>query len=114
MIISHRKKFAFFANIKTGSKAVGTLLRTCGDFDARDVCSRQPYASSRTMIITHPGHNVDVVDAYTKQSCIHFTPTDAIKWGLVTLEQLREYQCFAFFRDPEARHYAGMLVSGRS
>jgi len=106
MIISHRRKFAFFANLKTGSKAVGSLLRAAGDFNQSDICSRQPYASTRTAKIFHPGYNVELIDAHLGRSNIHFTPTDAIENGLITLEQLREYNCFAIFRDPEARHYA--------
>jgi len=113
MIISHRRKFAFFANLKTGSKAIGALLRSCGDFNQSDICARQPYASTRTVEIYHPGHNVELIDARSDMSLIHFTPTEAIENALITLEQLREYKCFALFRDPEARHYAIQLAALR-
>lgn len=113
MIISHRRKFAFFANMKTGSKAIGSLLRVCGDFNQSDICARQPYASTRTAKIHHPGYNVELIEGYLRGSCIHFTPQDAIDNAIITLEQLREYQCFAMFRDPEARHYAIQYAATR-
>lgn len=98
MIISHRKKFAFFANQKTGSKAVGLVLRLSGIFDENDIMIAQPFPATRTAAIELPAYNADVPD--------HITPTQAIEQGFITLEQLREYDCFAFLRDPYERFVA--------
>ena len=103
MIISHRKKFAFFANPKTGSKAAGIMLRMSGEFDENDLLIKQPFAGTRTANICLRAHNlVGVPD--------HLTPEGAIEEGYITLEQLREYTCFAFLRDPEARYNASRIA----
>lgn len=103
MIISHRKKFAFFANQKTGSKAVGLMLRLSGIFDENDIMMAQPFPATRTVDINLPAYNLG---EYSSLTVNHFTPSDAIEAGYITLEQLREYDCYAFLRDPEERFIA--------
>jgi len=103
MIISHRKKFAFFANQKTGSKAVGLMLRLSGIFDKNDIMMAQPFPATRTADINLPAYNLG---EYSSLAVNHFTPSDAIDAGYITLEQLREYDCYAFLRDPEERFIA--------
>jgi len=103
MIISHRKKFAFFANPKTGSKAAGIMLRMAGVFDENDLLIKQRFAGTRTADICLPAHNLEEVPD-------HLTPAGAIEEGYITLEQLREYNCFAFLRDPETRYNASRLA----
>src|SRR5690606_6755365 len=39
---------------------------------------------------------------------MHVTPKDAIKYGLITLEQLKEYRVFAFLRDPWDRNFSAV------
>src|SRR5690606_19651596 len=39
---------------------------------------------------------------------MHVTPKDAIKYGLITLEQLREHRVFAFVRDPLDRNFSAV------
>lgn len=109
MIISHRKKFAFFAISKTGSKCAGTLLRLCGAFDHRDICGPVPFAATRTAKIAFPAYNFEMGDIPHSQM-LHATPEIAIAKGWLTFEQLREYNCFAFFRDVEERHYAVQMA----
>ena len=103
MIISHRKKFAFFANQKTGSKAVGLMLRLSGIFDENDIMMAQPFPATRTVDINLPEYNLG---EYSSLAVAHMTPTEAIEAGFITLEQLREYDCYAFLRDPEERFIA--------
>jgi len=103
MIISHRKKFAFFANQKTGSKAVGLMLRLSGIFDKNDIMVAQPFPATRTAEISLPEYNLG---EYSSLAVTHMTPTDAIEAGFITLEQLREYDCHAFLRDAEERFIA--------
>jgi len=103
MIISHRKKFAFFANPKTGSKAVGLTLRLSGIFDQDDIMSAQPFPATRTARIELPEYNLNGHKTYLVD---HMNPAEAIEAGFITLEQLREYNCYAFLREPEERFYA--------
>ena len=103
MIISHRKKFAFFANPKTGSKAAGIMLRMSGVFDENDLLIKQRFAGTRTADICVPAYNLEGVPD-------HLTPTGAIEDGYITLEQLREYNCFAFLREPEERYHASRIA----
>jgi len=103
MIISHRKKFAFFANQKTGSKAVGLMLRLSGIFDENDIMMAQPFPATRTVDINLPEYNLG---EYSSLTVNHMTPADAIEAKFITLEQLREYDCYAFLRDPEERFIA--------
>lgn len=103
MIISHRLKFAFFANQKTGSKAVGLILRLSGIFDENDIMIAQPFPATRTAEIDLPEHNLG---EYKSHIVNHMTPARAIEAGFITLEQLREYDCYAFLREPEERFLA--------
>lgn len=107
MIISHRKKFAFFANLKTGSKAVGIMLRLSGIFDENDIMSAQPFLGTRTAKIQLPEYNLNGIRTYKVD---HMTPTEAIEAGYITLEQLREYNCVAFLRDPKERFLASRMA----
>ncbi len=109
MIISHRNKFAFFAVSKTGSKCAGTILRMSGAFDHTDICGPVPFAATRSVKIAFPAYNFDV-DETLWAAHLHATPEIAISKGYITMEQLREYNCFAFFRDVEDRHYAVQLA----
>jgi hypothetical protein len=103
MIISHSKKFAFFANPKTGSKAVGLTLRLSGIFDKNDIMSAQPFPATRTARIELPEYNLNGHKTYLVD---HMNPAEAIEAGYITLEQLRDYNCYAFLRDPEERFFA--------
>jgi len=103
VIISHRKKFVFFANQKTGSKAVGLILRLSGIFDENDIMIAQPFPATRTAIIELPAYNLG---EYKSHIVNHMTPERAIKAGFITLNQLREYDCYAFLREPEERYLA--------
>lgn len=103
MIISHRLKFAFFASQKTGSKAVGLMLRLSGIFDENDIMIAQPFPATRTAAIELPSHNLG---DHSTAAANHMTPQRAIDAGFITLEQLREYDCYAFLRDPEQRYLA--------
>ena len=103
MIISHRLKFAFFANQRTGSKAVGIVLRLSNIFDENDILIAQPFPATRTANIRIPEYNLG---KYGTALVNHFTPQKAIDAGFITLEQLREYDCYAFLRNPRDRFMA--------
>jgi hypothetical protein len=103
MIISHRLKFAFFCNQRTGSKAAGIALRFTGAFDKNDILIAQPFPATRTARIEIPAYNLG---DYASNVVTHFTPQKAIDAGFITLEQLREYDCYAFLRRPVDRFMA--------
>ena len=103
MIISHRKKFAFFCNQRTGSKAVGIILRMSGIFDENDILIAQPFPATRTARIEIPAYNLG---NYKTNEVNHMTPQKAMDAGFITLEQLREYDCYAFLRNPKDRFLA--------
>ena len=103
MIISHRLKFAFFANQRTGSKAVGLVLRLSNIFDENDIMIAQPFPATRTAQIELPAYNLGEHDTTVVN---HMTPQATIDAGFITLEQLREYNCYAILRDPEQRFFA--------
>ena len=113
MIISHRKKFAFFASQKTGSKAVGLFLRLSGIFDEHDILIRQPFPATRSVSIDLPSYNLE---GRTTWEVNHMTPQKAINAGYITLDQLREYNCYAFLREPRERYIASRasMMLGRS
>lgn len=103
MIISHRLKFAFFCNQRTGSKAVGIVLRFCGVFDENDILIAQPFPATRTARIEIPAYNLGKLSS---NHVNHMTPQQAINAGFITLDQLREYDCYAFLRNPKDRFMA--------
>ena len=103
MIISHRLKFAFFANQRTGSKAVGIILRLCGVFNENDILIAQPFPATRTAQIDLPAYNMN---GHESRFVNHMTPEEAIAAGFIDLDQLREYDCYAFLREPEERFRA--------
>ena len=103
MIISHRLKFAFFCNQRTGSKAAGIVLRFADVFDENDILIAQPFPATRTARIELPAHNLG---EYTSGKVNHMTPQEAMDAGFITLEQLREYDCYAFLRNPRDRFMA--------
>ncbi len=103
MIISHRLKFAFFCNQRTGSKAAGIVLRFTGAFDENDILIAQPFPATRTARIEIPAYNLG---EHSTTKVNHMTPQEAIDAGFITLEQLREYDCYAFLRNPEDRFKA--------
>lgn len=113
MIISHRLKFAFFASQKTGSKAVGLFLRLSGIFDENDIMIMQPFPATRSVSIELPAYNLGDHSTYKVN---HMTPSDAIEAGFITLEQLREYDCYAFLRKPKDRYLASRasMMMGRN
>ena len=108
MIISHSKKFIFFMVSKSGSTTANVLLRLCGAFDPdQDVFSRT--AEWELPSLNRPKTNVEVHE----MGWAHATPKRLIDWGVMTLEQLREYDCYAYLRPVESRFVSGYLHSMR-
>jgi hypothetical protein len=131
MIISHRLKFAFFRIPKTGSTTAELLLRLSGAFNEQDIMtsvmglpatSIPPSVKERLdgrvrKALEEMGfrQDSDVFERQVRNSLatflIHATPKDAIKFGLITREQLRDYRCFAYLRDPLERHLSAFTHS---
>lgn len=105
MIISHDKKFVFFRVAKTGSTTAEVLLRMSGAFDtAVDVLT-----GTREWEL--PACNVDEshIDGRDPINFAHLTPTHAVELGFLTLEQLREYNCYGYLRKPTSRFISGYM-----
>jgi len=78
-------------------------LRLSGIFDKNDIMMAQPFPATRTADINLPAYNLGKYSTYQVN---HMTPVKAIDAGFITLEQLREYDCYAFLREPEERFKA--------
>lgn len=97
MIISHSKKFVFFRIPKTGSSTAQTILRMSNAFDLkRDLLTATTQWFLSNCNVPHSKRHGNLVNA-------HCTPAIAIEEGVLTLEQLHEYNCFAFCRDVHSR-----------
>lgn len=96
MIISHSKKFMFFRVPKTGSTTAQVMLRMSSAFDLeQDILS-----CTEQWLLPHV--NVPMVSAGNRMNP-HITPDRLVEEGIVTPEQLREYDCYAFLRDTHSR-----------
>jgi len=111
MIISHKDKFAFFRVPKTGSSTAAMCLRMCGVFD-------DTLIASGTHITELPPMNMppfvarkiaEAANSNVKakhQAWIigqHWTPKQAVSLGFMTMDQLREYNVYAYLREPADR-----------
>ena len=106
MIISHSRKFIFLRNAKTGSTTAEVLLRLSGAFDPSvDILTG-------TAEWALPPHNVPDRGP-EKMNWHHATPQQLIDCGALTLEQLREYDCWAFVRDVRGRFISGCIHLSR-
>lgn len=104
MIISHSKRFIFFRPTKTGSTTADVLLRLSGAFDpAQDVFCQTKEWELRPRNV--PATSTEITDI----GMAHATPRRLIDLGVMTLEQLREYDCYAFLRPVESRFVSGYL-----
>lgn len=141
MIISHRHKFAFFRVPKTGSSTAMIMLRICGVFNDEDYATpvaglpntlpeavvEKHRTNTRNLILQQRQQKANgapvaedeeslnlYVDASMSSYLAHLTPQQALDDNLITMEQLREYRCYAYLRDPLDRQvsaYAHMLGS---
>lgn len=108
MIISHSKKFIFFRVTKSGSTTAEVLLRLCGAFDLDEdlFCGTNEWEL--------PSVNVpDFPDVHGLRIGRHSTPQTLIDLGIMTLKQLREYDCYAYLRPVESRFVSAYLHSMR-
>ena len=84
------------------------MLRLCGAFDLdQDSFSRTQEWELPSL--NRPETNEEVHE----MGWAHATPQRLIKWGVMTLEQLREYDCYAYLRPVESRFVSGYLHSMR-
>lgn len=102
MILSPKNKFAFFRVPKTGSSTAAFFLNI----------SRLPLEDDYTAPM--PAFGIGDPIVLKKQDpkleeIIHATPEIAMRHGLVTMDQLREYECFGYVRDPYARLVSGLV-----
>lgn len=137
MIISHRLKFAFFRVPKCGSTTSEFMLRLSDAFDGDDVMTQcfggfkmqNVPAALRDRIVRRrtriAGGNLRMLEQANIQpvelplsgvvtgiNVAHITPAEAIGQGMITIEQLREYKCYAFLREPLDRYVSAFIFGG--
>lgn len=108
MIISHRRKLAYFRVPKTGSTTVSLMLRMCGGIGEDDIASSTPVGQFPTLNCKAPIPGMIDGNGTVGQ---HTTPQRALDKGLITMGQLREYRCIVFLRDPYERYLSGIMHS---
>lgn len=114
MILSHSKKFVFLRNAKSGSTTAQVMLRMFGGFDPSvDMLSGTREWSLPPINIpdsipgrTYAGPTIERAD---RMNWHHSTPQQLIDRDVMTLEQLREYDCWAYVRDVKYRFISGCL-----
>lgn len=108
MIISHKKRIAYFRVPKTGSTTVSLMLRMCGGIREDDIASSTPMGHFPSLNCIAPtAGKIDDDDAVGQ----HITPQQAFDKGLLTMDQLREFRCIVFLRDPYERYISGIMHS---
>lgn len=137
MIISHAKKFAFFRVPKCGSTTSEFMLRMSDAFDdsvdimthnfggfkmknipaelhARVVSRQRRIPGGNLRVFERPQQPADLPETgeITGLNVAHISPTEAIDNGMITIEQLREYKCYAFLRDPYDRYVSAFIFGG--
>ncbi len=113
MYISKKNKFAFFAVPRVASNSAQYVLQNSGiSTSDGDII----YSLFNELTLPPPIDNTFLFDANSDQvkayNNYHTTPTQAIERGLVTMEELREFNCFAFVRDPLEK-WVSMFMLGK-
>lgn len=137
MIISHRLKFAFFRVPKCGSTTSEFMLRLSNALDDDDIMTqcfggfrmqnvpaelrdrivrrRQRIAGGNMRMLEESGGQPEALPEtgeVTGINVAHITPAEAIGQGMITIEQLREYKCYAFLREPLDRYVSAFIFGG--
>lgn len=110
MIISHVKKFAYFRTPKTGSTTQEFMLRISGAFnDESDVLTNTPVGQLGHQNLPNYRNEDGKLNNPWLEYNAHITPQVALEQGLMTMDQFREYDCYAFMREPRKRHLSGIV-----
>lgn len=97
MIISHKFKVVYFRVPKTASSTVELMLRLNGAISDIDVCTSEMSVSLTNKNI--PDRVLAELETGSGE-LQHMRPIDAVNFGLLTEQQLKEYQCYATLRSP--------------
>jgi len=111
MILSRSKKFIFFRVAKTGSTTAEVMLRMSNAFDLSQDTLTGTRDWSFPTVNRIPQRYPDPEGLFEWP---HARPIDLIKLGVMTLEELREYDCYAFLRPTGARFVSGYLHNTRT
>lgn len=103
MIISHAKRFVFFRIPKTGSTTAQVMLRMSSAFNL------ETDLLTPTEQWLLPGYNVPMLKDGSNRVGNHMTPERLVAEGLLTVEQLHEYDCYAFCRDTHSRFVSAYI-----
>lgn len=104
MILSHSKKFIFFRVAKTGSTTAEVMLRLSSAFDFS-----QDFLSGTREWVLPTINRLEERHPDPEFNWSHATPQDLIDLGVLTMEQLREYDCYAYVRPVGSRFVSGYM-----
>lgn len=104
MILSHSKKFIFFRVTKTGSTTAEVMLRLSSAFDLE-----QDMLTGTREWVLPTVNRLDKRHPDPEFNWAHATPQDLIDLGVVTMAQLREYDCYAYLRPIGSRFVSGYM-----
>jgi hypothetical protein len=111
MILSHSKKFIFFRVAKTGSTTAEVMLRLSNAFDVTQDTLTGTRELAFPTLNRIPQRYPDPGGLF---NWAHARPFDLINLGVLTMEQLREYDCYAFVRPSSSRFVSGYMHCMRS
>lgn len=118
MIISYAKQFVFLRIPKTGTTTTQFLLRMANVWHEDDVLAAaqgggvfpaQNYVN--TTVARREGTLDEIPEALRRGQ--HVTPKNIVEAGLLTAEQFREFDCYAFVRNPYERFLSGVTHAQR-
>jgi len=96
----------FFRNPKTGCSAAEIILRMCNTLGLDDIATVLTLCGLPSINSKIDPENKAVLGDETFNAAIlesHLTPLEAVERGYCTLDQLQEFDCYFFLREPEAR-----------
>lgn len=113
MYISKQHKFAYFASPRTASNSAQRFLEEGGIGHETDIIyNLDGIELDKDLDVPEPNLAAERY-SYNAGKLLnyHMTPTQAIQKGLISLEELQEFNAFSFVRDPIERWISSIFVA---